>query len=116
MKSFVRKHLCIPGLLSRVRSQYKKIKEDSPSKNQFSLVDCLMSGLALYGLKYSSLLQFDKDARYKKRICHNLRCLYDVKQVPSDTHFRTRLDPTDPRLLQRGINRIIAQLQRGKVL
>jgi hypothetical protein len=116
MKSFVRKHLCVPGLLSRVRSQYKKIKQDAASTSQFKLVDCLMSGLAIYGLKYSSLLKFDKDSRFNERIRHNLKSLYGVCQAPSDTHFRSQLDPTDPKQLQRGINRIIAQLQRGKVL
>lgn len=116
MKSFVRKHLCVPGLLSRVRSQYKKIQVEGGSTSQFKLIDCLMSGLAIYGLKYSSLLQFDKDSRFNERIRHNLKSLYEVERTPSDTCFRTRLDPVEPKILQKGINRIIAQLQRGKVL
>lgn len=110
-----RKHLYMPGLLARVRSQYEKIK-DSSVNSQFSLKDCLMSGIAMFGLKYPSLLQFDEDARTNERVRHNLEHLYQVNLAPSDTQFRKRLDPVEPRLLQRGIDRIIAQLQRGKVL
>ena len=115
MKSFVRKHLCIPGLLSRIKSQYIKI-EDNRKSNQFPLVDCLMSGIAMFGLKYPSLLQFDQDTRNNERVQHNLKSLYQVERAPSDTQFRSRLDLIDHKPLQKGIDRIIAQLQRGKVL
>ena len=115
MKSFVRKHLCVPGLLSRVRCQYEKLKGDNEA-TRFKLVDCLMSGLAMFGLKYPSLLQFDEDSREDERIRYNLKQLYGIEEAPSDTQLRVRLDPVSPRLLQRGIDRLIAQLQRGKVL
>ena len=115
MKSFVRKHLCIPGLLSRIKSQYIKI-EDNRKSNQFPLVDCLMSGIAMFGLKYPSLLQFDQDTRNNERVQHNLKSLYQVERAPSDTQFRSRIDLIDHKPLQKGIDRIIAQLQRGKVL
>jgi hypothetical protein len=76
-----------------------------------------MSGLALFGMKYPSLLQFDEDARDEaKIICSNLKTLYQVERAPCDTYFRERLDEVEPRELQRAINRIISQLQRGKVL
>ena len=77
MKSFVRKHLCITGLLSRIKSQYIKI-EDNRKSNQFPLVDCLMTGIAMFGLKYPSLLQFDQDTRNNERVQHNLKSLYQT--------------------------------------
>lgn len=113
MKLRVRKHLSVPGLLSRVRNQYKKIPDAAQKHNSHRLLDCLMSGLALFGLKYPSLLQFNQEAH---SIAHNLKRLYGIDRVPSDTSFRERLDPIDEFELQRGITRIIAQLQRGKVL
>jgi len=36
-----------------------------------------MSGLAIFGLKYPSLLQFDKDKRIPTTE-HNLKTLYDI--------------------------------------
>lgn len=117
MKTRPRKHLSIPGLLNRARSHYKKIVDPLEGRTQFSLPDCLMSGLALFGLKYPSLLQFDEDARNEKQIiCSNLKALYQVERAPCDTYFRERLDEVEPHELQRAMNRIIAQLQRGKVL
>ncbi len=113
MKSFVRKHLCLPGLLACVRSQYQKIPDLATGSGRHRLLDCLMSGVALFGLKYPSLLQFDEDSG---AIAHNLKQLYGVNRVPSDTSFRERLDPIESVTLQRGMNRIITQLQRGKVL
>lgn len=116
MKAITRKHLHLPGLLERARSQFKKISDPLEGKTNYALPDCLMSGLALFGLKYPSLLQFDDDAHGNERIIHNLRMLYGIEQVPSDTYFRERLDPVEPQELQRVINRIITQLQRAKVL
>ena len=44
-----------------------------------------MSGLAIFALKYPSLLQFDRDARQTERVRANLKSLYGVVRAPSDT-------------------------------
>jgi len=76
-----------------------------------------MSGIAMFGLKYPSLLSFDNDSHIESSpLAHNLHKLYGINQIPSDTYLRERLDEVDPQNLQKPINRIIAQLQRGKVL
>lgn len=112
-----RKHLFLPGLLERTRHVFDKIKDNVGQRTTFSLTDCLMSGMAMFGLKYSSLLQFDNQGRDKDSpVTHNLHTLYGIQQIPSDTYLRERLDEVDPRDLQKPINRIIAQLQRGKIL
>lgn len=56
-----RDSLSIPGLLAEPRRCFAAI-EDNNSGCSIPLVDHLMSGLALFGLKYPSLLQFDKDS------------------------------------------------------
>lgn len=112
-----RKHLFLPGLLSRTRSTFKKIKDDVKSRSAISLTDCLMSGMAMFGLKYPSLLKFDAEGRDKDSpLTHNLHKLYGIRQIPSDTYLRERLDEMNPQDLQKPINRIIAQLQRGKII
>jgi hypothetical protein len=115
-KAKMRKHLCLPGLLKRSRHSFDRIQDTVSRKVTISLSDCLMSGLALFSLKYPSLLQFDNDFREGKRIKHNIQTLYGVRQVPSDTYLRERLDEVEPRYLQKTMDRVIAQLQRGKVL
>lgn len=113
----LRKHLSVPGLLTRARNQFHKIKDPLLGKTRYTLVDCLLSGLALFGMKYPSLLKFDEDTHAQEgRIRHNLKKLYQVDQAPCDTYFRERLDQVEPHELQRVMNRLIAQLQRSKVL
>ena len=47
-------------LLKLVRQSFKKITDHRWKKPQIALVDALMSGLAVFGLKYPSLLKFDE--------------------------------------------------------
>ena len=56
-----RKTLSKPGLLKEVRASFERI-DDGVSGRKFRLADYLMSGLAVFSLKYQSLLQFDRHA------------------------------------------------------
>ena len=47
----------------------------------------MLSGLAIFSLKYASLLQFDADNK-DAVINHNLRNLYKIKQVPQGYRIR----------------------------
>ncbi len=58
----LRRHLSMPGLLSSVRKAFVSIP-DPFRYRQYSLPDCLMAGLAIFALKYPSLLQFDTQTR-----------------------------------------------------
>ncbi len=75
-----------------------------------------MSGLAIFGFKFPSLLQFEKSINSEPMISRNLRTLYGVEKAPSDTCMRERLDQVDPRQLRRPFKQIFAHLQRGKAL
>src|SRR5277367_298330 len=93
--SVEKKQLSARGILEKVRSAFAKIPEPSRDsrglKSKIPLVDCLMSGLALFGLKFPSLLQFDQGLN-DDAIKHNLCSLYDVQKAPCDTYMRERLD------------------------
>ena len=110
---FSRKHLSAAGLLSEARRLFARIPEQSGC--DIALVDHLMSGLALFGLKYPSLLQFENDRR-EEATRANLKALYGIERAPSDTRFRERLDELDPRHLRPLYKALLAQLQRGKGL
>ena len=47
-----------------------------------------MSGLAVFGFKMPSLLQFEKDKASEPWIRRNLHTLYGVEKAPSDTCMR----------------------------
>lgn len=112
----MKKDLSAPALLALARRKFERIQDSATRSVNIALPDCLMSGLALFGLKYPSLLQFDDDARGDEVVKHNLKTLYNVEQVPSDTYLRERLDEVDPRSLQKPINSVMERVQRGKVL
>jgi len=112
----LRKQLSAPGLLATVRHYFDTIAEHRTKKcPDILLSDALMSGLAVFGLKYPSLLRFDEDRR-KKRICHNLSKLYGVGQAPCDTQLRDIVDPVDPAHLRPAFREVHTSLQRGKAL
>ena len=111
----LRKTLSAPGLLRAVRKSFDEV-EDPVSARQLTLSDCLMSGLAVFGLKYPSLLRFDRDARTDETVRANLKTLYGVERAPCDTALRERLDEVDPRELRVAFKQVFAALQRGKGL
>ena len=107
--------LSCSNLLKIVHSQLLTIKESQRRIRPIALADALMSGFAIFSLKYSSLLQFDKHAA-EKAVSHNLRTVYQIKKVPSDTQMRERLDDVSPHLLRKVFKRLFSQCQRSKKL
>lgn len=114
VKPSFRKALSAPGLLKTVRGCFEQI-EDNKATRGITLTDCLLSGLAVFGLKYPSLLQFDTHLN-QSLIQSNLHSLYGVANAPSDTDLRERLDEVDPHKLRLAYTQLFAQLQRGKGL
>jgi hypothetical protein len=112
---FIRKHLSADGLHRAVCNSLQKERFPECFKSDISWQDCIMSGLAIFGLKFPSLLQFDKK-KEDHVIWRNLKNLYHVKKTPSDTCLRERLDTISPNKLRRPFRMIFAFLQRGKVL
>jgi hypothetical protein len=113
-----RKYLSAKGLLRVIHEEFKKItphRELSPRSNPITLTDCLMSGVAVFGLKFPSLLKFD-ESKNETRVKHNLRTLYHVQQSPSDTYMRERCDEVDPKEVRKVYKKVLACVQRGKGL
>jgi hypothetical protein len=108
-----RQQLSAEGLLKQARRVFAQIP-DTPD-HEIALVDHLMSGLAVFGLKYPSLLQFDHDREDATKRA-NLKALYGVECAPCDTRLRERLDELDPSGLRPLYKALFAQLQRGKGL
>ncbi len=109
-----RKTLSLPGLLAEVRRCFQAIPDGKVGRG-LTLTEYLLSGLAVFGLKYPSLLQFDA-GRQNEVVRSNLRTLYGIVRVPSDTALRERLDEVDPSRLRRAFRRVLQVLQCGKGL
>ena len=109
------KYVSAPALLNQVRRSFEKIPDPRRYGQQFSLPDVLMSGLAIFGLKYPSLLKFDEQ-RNEERIRANLKSLYGVEQAPCDTQLRSVLDRVNPAELRAPFIQIHQKLYHPKFL
>lgn len=107
----VRKHLSADALYSVLRCGFDKIPDQRERKCPISLTDALMSAVGMFSLKDPSLLAFEE-----RRNDENMRNLFGIARVPSDTHMREILDRVEPRRLRPSFNAVFRRLQRGKVL
>ena len=112
-----RKHLSAPGLINTIYKEFVKIPDEATFKRQpsITLSDHLMSGLAIFGLKCPSLLDFERQ-KEETPTENNLRDLYHVNRAPSDTYLRKRLDAVSPSHLRSAFKKLFAVFQRGKGL
>lgn len=112
-------YLSAKGLLKKVRNSFKKVKEPPRGGQgkikEITITDCLMSALAMFKLKFSSLLQFEEN-KEEEPIKQNLESLFGLKRIPCDTYVRERLDEVDPNDLRTAFTSVFSALQRGKEL
>ena len=106
-----RKYLSADGLFEIVRKGFEKIPDPRKKGGQISLRDALMSGFAMFSLKYPSLLLFDKNNEDD-----NLKSIYGIDRIPSDTQMRAIVDEVSPEAIRPLFVDIFRQLQRGKAL
>ena len=107
----VRKDLSADALYALLRKGFEKIPDHRRRKCPISLTDALMSAFAMFSLKDASLLAFEE-----RRNEDNLRNLFGIAQVPSDTHLREILDAVEPRRVRPLFQDVFGRLQRGKAL
>jgi hypothetical protein len=103
------------ALVSKIKNSIKSKVSDKVKKN-FSTLDCLMAAFAVFTLKSPSLLQFEKTIKDDKALLENLKSLFKIRNVPSDTYMRESLDLVDPRILRIPFRVLFALLQRTRVL
>lgn len=106
-----RKHLSAGGLYGLLRSGFEKISDPRSREGSISLPDALMSAFAMFSLKDPSLLAFDR-----RRNDENMRTLFWISRVPSDTRMRELLDPLESQQFRPLFNDVLRALQRGKAL
>lgn len=107
----LRKGLSADPLYDLVREAFRKLPDHRHEKATLSLTDALSSAFAMFSLKDPSLLAFDQ-----RRNDQNLKTLFGISQIPSDTQMREILDGLDPERLRPAFHDVFRQLQRGKAL
>jgi hypothetical protein len=112
----IRKHLSAPGLYGLVKNAFLAIPDHRAQGNVFySLTDTLSSGLAVFAFKAPSLLNFMERTREPLEGA-NIKALFQIPQVPSDTQLRDILDPVQPEQLRPAYDSVLREFQRGNEL
>ncbi|HUS39324.1 MAG TPA: hypothetical protein VMX74_07740, partial [Pirellulales bacterium] len=89
-----RKHLSFDPLIRQLRLRAKQLPETRGEADcNYSMADAVMSAMALFALKDPSLLFFQE-----RRDDVNMKRLFRIRMVPSDTQMRAILDPLEPDL------------------
>jgi len=112
----LRKHLNADALFMSIRREFEKIPEFRTGDIEISIPDALMSAFAMFSLKDSSLLKFD-ERRKEEAESQNLKSIYGLENIPSDSGMREICDEIDPKEYLSPIFKVLFRhLQRGKEL
>jgi hypothetical protein len=106
-----RRHLSFDPLARQIREGAEQLPDHRSREGDFQIADAVMSGFAMFSLKDPSLLAFQE-----RRNDQNMKAIYRIGKVPSDTQMREILDPIEPDRLRPLFNDVLRQLQRGKAL
>ena len=98
-----------------LNEEFDKFKDPRKGTPLIRLQDFLLTSYAIFALKYPSLLSFDIDM-YEERKAHNLKTLFKVKDIPSDTHLRDIMDKVDNKFFRRIFTKLFAHIQRSKYI
>ena len=104
------KKLEIDALYKYTKSQFDNFKDNRAENKQYSIGDCVQSGLALFSLKDSSMLEFNK--RITER-SGNLERIFKIKNPPPDGEVRKLLDDIAPVQIER-VKRGVLQQAKEK--
>jgi hypothetical protein len=111
----LRKHLNADSLFKAVYSDFEEFLDFRPGDVEISLADALMSGFAMFSLKDPSLLAFDNRKNHYASLI-NLKSVYGIGNIPSDTRMREVLDDVIPGYFRSPFKTVLRQIQRGGAL
>jgi hypothetical protein len=106
-----RKHLSSDPLLAGIHKRAEDLPDARDGDADYSMADAVMSAVAMFSLKDPSLLAFQD-----RRNDENMKNIFLISQVPSDTRMREILDPVEPELLRPMFGDVFRNLQRGRAL
>ena len=101
--------------LKILNEEFDRFKDPRKGASQIRLQDFLLTSYAIFSLKYPSLLSFEIDMNKPKQV-HNLKKLFDVRDVPSDTHLRDVMDQVDNKFFRKIFTKLFAHIQRSKYM
>src|SRR6266508_3891787 len=81
------------ALMEMLSEEFAQVEDHRRANSSYGLADVLRSAFAMFSLKSPSLLAFKEQTKQEEK---NLKAIYRIQSVPSDTQMRTMLDPLSP--------------------
>ena len=103
-----REHTSFDPMIEAISQCTQRIADHRRSGTIYSISDAVMSGIAMFSLKDPSLLAFQQ-----RRNDQNMKNIFHIKNIPSDTSMREILDPIDPHQLRPLFQAAFRKVQRG---
>lgn len=101
------------GLIGYVKEKFSRaIDNRNTADVEIPLEDALQAAYAMFALKSPSLLEFDKEINANS----NLKSIFKLKRIPSDTQMRVILDDVAPKDIRPLFKGLFAKLQRADLL
>lgn len=106
-----RKYVSFDPLIQAIQHGAQQIPDHRQAQPDYSITEAVMSGIAMFSLKDPSLLAFQE-----RRNDQNMKNIYRIENVPSDTQMREILDPIDPDQLRPLFQDVFRNVQRAGAL
>jgi hypothetical protein len=107
------KEIRFEELMSRLSAEFEEIEDHRRGNAKYKLVDMLRSGFAMFSLKSPSLLSFEEQSEQEKE---NLKNIYKIKALASDTQMRAVLDEVKPKPIREIFPTIFNKLWQAGVV
>jgi DDE family transposase len=101
------------SVMELLSEKFAEISDHRRVNRSIELPDILRSAFAMFSLKSSSLLSFEEQTKREKE---NLKSIYHIETIPSDTQMRAALDPIDPNPIRDVFASLFEKLRESGVI
>jgi hypothetical protein len=101
------------ALMEILSEEFAQLQDHRCANSSYELADVLRSAFAMFSLKSPSLLAFKELTKQEEK---NLKEIYNLQSVPSDTQMRTTLDPLSPAPLRTLFAKLFNKLSEAGVI
>jgi hypothetical protein len=109
----LRRQVDLDNLVAMARKAFAKLPDPRGRGCKYALDDVMMSALAMFVLKYPSLLQFEDQTQSERA---NLHRIFGIKNICSDAQMRSILDQINPDLIRGLYPQYFALLRRTGIV
>jgi hypothetical protein len=112
----MQKNLAIDRLIKELKEQFEEFPDLRTGRNvQYEIADAGLGAFSVFFTQSASFLEYQEDMkRLKGR--SNAENLFGMRDIPSDSHIRTLLDPVAPQFLHPIYRRVFERLEAAGIL